>query len=679
LVACARWRGALGVGALLAALVVGCASRPAAPTAGIDRSAIDAGVRPQDDFFGHVNGTWLKTATIPPERSRIGGFVALRERTEGELLAIIEDAAKGPRDDDERRIAALYRSFMDEGAAERAGLAPLAGELAAIDQVATGDDVAAAIGRLDRLGARAPLALAIALDARDATRWLPTIGQSGLLLPDRDYYLVADEPRFVAARAACVAYLARLLALAGASDAAQQADAVFALETALARAQWTRVAARDPVRTYNKVGVDALAGVDARFAWPPFLAATGVAGRIDEVVVREPSYVTALAAAIAATPIPVWKAYLRTRLLDAYAPYLGNDFVAARFAFAGTALSGTPENLARWRRGVALVQQSLGDALGRLYVARHHPARSQHKMEVLVDNLFAAYRESIASLDWMSEATRREASAKLAAFQRKIGHPKTWIDYRTLELRADDLAGNVARARAFEHARQLARLGKPVDRDEWRITPQTVNAFYSASFNEIVFPAAILRPPFFDPDADDAVNYGAIGAIIGHEISHGFDHRGSQYDGSGNLRVWWTGEDRKRFEAKTKVLVEQYSAFAPLAGQHVDGELTLGENIADNSGLEIAYKAYRRSLGGREAAVIDGTTGDQRFFYGYAQAMRGKSRDEALLAQLRSDPHSPPVARVNGAVRNHPAFYATFGVRPGDGMYLAPEERVSIW
>jgi predicted metalloendopeptidase len=404
----ARWRGALVAAALVAALVVGCASRPAAPTAGIDRTAIDAGVRPQDDFFRHVNGTWLKTATIPPERSRIGGFVALRERTEGELLAIIEDAVKGPRDDDERRIAALYRSFMDEGAAERAGLAPLAGELAAIDQVATGDDVAAAIGRLDRLGARAPLALAIALDARDATRWLPTIGQSGLLLPDRDYYLVADEPRFVAARAACVAYLARLLALAGASDAAQQAEAVFALETALAGAQWTRVAARDPVRTYNKVRVDALAGVDPRFAWPPFLAATGVAGRIDEVVVREPSYVTALAAAIAATPIPVWKAYLRTRLLDAYAPYLGNDFVAARFAFAGTALSGTPENLARWRRGVALVQQSLGDALGKLYVARHHPARSQQKMEVLVDNLFAAYRESIGSLDWMSEATRRE-------------------------------------------------------------------------------------------------------------------------------------------------------------------------------------------------------------------------------------------------------------------------------
>ena len=636
-------------------------------------------MRPQDDFFRHANGTWLKTATIPPERSRIGGFIALRERTESELLAIIEDALKRPRDDDERRIAALYRSFMDEGAVERAGLMPLAGELAAIDAIATSDDVAAAIGRLDRLGARTPLSLAIALDARDATRYVPTIAQSALLLPDRDYYLVADEPRFAAAREACVVYLARLLALAGARDADQEARAVFALETALARAQWTKVAVRDPVRTYNKVAVDALAGVDARFAWGRYLGEAGIAGRSADVVVREPSYVAAVAGEIATTPIAVWKAYLRTRLLDAYARYLGNDFVVARFAFAGTALSGTTENLARWRRGIELVQQTLGDALGRLYVARHYPARSRERMEAMVDNLFVAYRDSIASLDWMSEATKREATAKLAAFHRKIGHPRTWIDYRTLDVRADDLAGNVARSRAFEHARQLARLGKPVDRDEWRITPQTVNAFYSASFNEIVFPAAILRPPFFDPDADDAVNYGAIGAIIGHEISHGFDHRGSQYDGNGNLRVWWTDEDRKRFEAKTKVLVAQYSAFVPLAGQHVDGELTLGENIADNSGLEIAYKAYRRSLGGRDAPVIDGTTGDQRFFYGYAQAMRGKSRDEALLAQLRSDPHSPSVARVNGAVRNHPAFYATFGVRPGDGMYLAPEERVSIW
>ena len=672
--------GRRGATLALAVALAGCASGPAAPPrAGIDRAAIDASVRPQDDFFRHANGTWLKTAPIPADRARIGGFVALRERTEGELRAIIDDAVRRPRDDDERRIAALYLSFLDEAAVERAGLAPLAGELAAIDAIASGDDVAAAIGRLDRLGARSPLGVVIALDARDATRWLPSIGQGGLLLPDRDYYLVADEPRFAAARTACVAYLARLLALAGASDARAQADAVFALETALASGHWTNVAARDPVKTYNRFAVDSLAGVDARFAWPRFLAATGVAGRSAEVVVREPSFVAALADAIATTPLPVWKAYLRTRLLDAYAPLLGNDFVAARFAFAGTALSGTPENLARWRRGIALVQESLGDALGRLYVARHHPARAQERMEALVDNLFAAYRESIASLDWMSEATKREATAKLAAFARKIGRPSRWIDYGALELRADDLVGNVVRARAFEHERQFARLGKPVDRDEWRITPQTVNAYYSASFNEIVFPAAILRPPFFDADADDAVNYGAIGAIIGHEISHGFDNRGSQYDGRGNLRVWWTEEDRRRFDAKTKVLVAQYSAFSPLAGQHVNGELTLGENIADNSGLEIAWKAYRRSLAGREAALIDGASGDQRFFYGYAQAMRSKSRDEALLMQIRSDPHSPAEARVNAAVRNHPAFHAAFAVRPGDGMYLAPEQRVSIW
>jgi predicted metalloendopeptidase len=379
-------------------------------------------------------------------------------------------------------------------------------------------------------------------------------------------------------------------------------------------------------------------------------------------------------------PLATWKDYARTRLLEAYAPYLDKAFVDARFAFIGTVLAGQQENRVRWKRGVQLVDQSMGEGLGKLYVATYFPPSSKARMEELVANLLAAYKDSITTIDWMSPATRKEALAKLAKFNAKIGYPKRWIDYRVLEIRRDDLVGNVMRARSFEDARQLAKLGKPIDRDEWGITPQTVNAYYNASMNEIVFPAAFMQSPNFNPVADDAVNYGAIGAVIGHEISHGFDDEGSQFDGDGNLRDWWTAEDRERFAAKTRALVAQYSAFvaAPPA-YHVNGELTLGENIADNSGLAIAYKAYRLSLGGKPAPVIDGMSGDERFFYGYAQTWRGKLREEATIAQVKADPHAPDEFRVIGAARNHPAFYSTFGVKPGDKMYLPPAERVSIW
>jgi predicted metalloendopeptidase len=668
--------------AALALSIVGCASErgPARQRSGIDRSAIDPAVRPQDDFFRHVNGRWLQATELPPDRARIGVFSMLRDRTEQVLRAIVEAAAERPRDADERRIGALYASFMDEDAAERAGLAPLARELRTIDAIGSTADLAAAIARLDVLGARVPIALVVTFDPAEPTRTMASIEQSGLLLPDRDYYLAEGEPRFAAARAACLAYLARLLALAGGgAGAADEARTVFALETRLARGHWSAVADRDPVRTHNKVALDRLAAVGAAVPWPAYLAAHDVAGRVVAVNVRQPSAVAAFAEEAAATPLAVWRAYLRTRLLDAFAPYLAREFVDARFAFVRDALRGTPENEPRGRRGLALVERSTGDALGRLYVERAFPVETKARVGVLVANLLAALHDSIGSAAWMSEPTRREAEAKLAAIQRKIGAPSRWIDYGALELRDDDLVGNVIRARAFARARALAKLGRPVDRDEWQMTPQRVNAYYEAALNEIVFPAAILQPPMFDPGADDAVNYGAIGAIIGHEISHGFDDEGSQYDGSGKLRVWWTDDDRKRFEGKTKLLVEQYSAFTPLAGQHVNGELTLGENIADNAGLAIAYMAYHRSLAGRPAPVIDGMSGDERFFYGYAQAYRSKSRESALLAQIRSNPHAPAEARVNGAVRNHPAFYSTFGVRPGDGMYLPPEQRVSLW
>ena len=649
-------------------------------SSGIDRSTFDPSVRAQDDFFRHVNGTWLKQTVIPPDKSRIGAFPALRDQTEAQLRVLVEDAARMRGDADARRIGDLYESFLDEATVERAGLGPLAVELAAIDALPSADALGAAMGRLDRLGVDLPIGFYITLDGRDTTRNIPWLAQSGLLLPDRDYYLVEGDARFTQARAAHLTYLGKLLTLSGAgADAAAQAQAVLGLETALARAQWTRVESRDPVRTYNKMTTSTLAPLAAGFDWTAYLAACGLTGRTSEIVVRQPSYLPAFTALATATPLPVWKSYLRTHLLHAYAPYLGKAFVDARFAFSGTALRGTTENEARWQRGIALVQQSAGEALGKVYVARHFPPASKARMEKLVANLLAAYRESIDSLDWMSAATKREAQAKLATFRPKIGYPARWIDYGALDIRRDDLVGNVARARAFEYDRQLAKLGAPVDRDEWRATPQTVNAYYSAAFNEIVFPAAILQPPFFRPDADDAVNYGAIGAVIGHEISHGFDDKGSQYDGAGHLRLWWTPEDRKRFEAKTRILVDTYSAFSPLPGYTVNGELTLGENIADNSGLEIAYKAYHRSLAGKPAPVVDGTSGDQRFFYGFAQIYRNKSRDEALVAQIKSDPHSPGEFRVMGTLRNHPAFYSTFGVRPGDGMFLPPEQRVSIW
>ncbi len=649
-------------------------------SSGVDRTGIDATVRPQDDFFRYVNGAWLKKTEIPADRSRIGSFITLREKSETELHGLIEDAARTHASGDAQRIGDLYESFMNEAAVEKAGLGPLKGELAAIDAMGSPNDLGAEFGRLERLDVSLPVAVYVSLDSRDSTHYVPWMTQNGLLLPDRDYYLVADDAKFAQARTALVAYLTKLLELSGASgDAAVQAQAVLGLETALARGQWTRVEGRNPVKTYNKMAMSALGTAAPGFDWTAYLSAFGVSGKASDLVVRQPTYLPAFTAQLAATPLPVWKAYLRTHLLHSFAPYLGKSYVDARFAFSGTALLGTTENIDRWKRGVALVGASEGEAAGKLYVAKYFPPESKARMEKLVANLLAAYRESIDSLDWMSPQTKQEAQAKLARFTPKIGYPNRWIDYSTLVVRPDDLIGNVERARAFEHERNLAKLGKPVDRDEWHMTPQTVNAYYNPTLNEVVFPAAILQPPFFDAAADDAVNYGAIGAVIGHEISHGFDDSGSQYDGTGNLRMWWTAEDRERFGTKTKALVDEYSAFSPVAGYTINGALTLGENIADNSGLEIAYKAYHQSLGGKTAPVIDGTTGDQRFFFGFAQAFRGKTREAALLSQIKSDPHSPEEFRVNGVIRNHPAFYSTFNVKPGDAMYLPPDKRVSIW
>jgi putative endopeptidase len=666
-------------GALLTAQT-SLAADPPALKSGVDRASFDPSVRAQDDFFRHVNGGWLKRTEFPADKAYLGSFDVINEKIQGELRELVEAAAKAPRDADARRIGDLYASFMDEAAVEKAGLAPLASELAAIDKVTSPSQLASAIGHLTSLAVDMPIDVDINQDARKAERYVPSLSQGGLGLPDRDYYLVADDAKFKQARERYVVYMARLLELGHASGAAKaSAEAVLTLETALAKGQWTRVENRDPVKTYHRVDLAGLAPLAPGLDWAAWLAATGLAGKTGDVIVAQPSYLTAFAAQLSATPLPVWRSYLRVRLLNGYARFLGKDFVEARFDFIGRTLSGTSEQLPRWKRGVSLVEASIGESLGKLYVDAYFPAESKARMEKLVANLLATYRESIDSIDWMTPATKKEAQAKLATFMPKIGYPKRWLDYSRVVLRPDDLVGNVTRAHIFEVQRGLDKLGKPIDRDEWGITPQTVNAYYNPLLNEIVFPASVLQPPLFDPAADDAVNYGAIGAIIGHEISHGFDDEGSQFDGTGNLREWWTAEDRQRFEAKTTMLVAQYSAFSPFPGYHVDGELTLGENIADNAGAEIAYKAYRRSLGGQPAPVIDGASGDQRFFYGFAQAFRGKVRDAALLTQIKSDPHSPDEFRVNGVVRNHDAFYKTFGLKPGDALYLPPEQRVSIW
>ena len=671
-----------------AALLAGALSNataqtaPAAPPAraGIDRTLMDPAVKPQDDFFRYANGRWLQSTPMPADRAYIGGLDDINRSTQLQLKALVEEAGARRGDDAEgAQIADLYASFMDEATLDKRGVKPLADELAAVRAIKDFGELAATFARFVRLGVSAPLRVGVVQDDRDSSRYVPSVWQAGLGLPNRDYYLQESDARFGEARVKYVEYLTRLFLLADERDAETRARAVLVLETELARVQWSEVENRDPIKTYNRTPLTGLPGLAPAFDWGRFLADTGLAGKTPDVLVGQPSYLQGLNSLLQTVPLDVWKAYATAHLLHEFAPYLGKDFSTARFAFAGTALQGSTQEMPRWERGVRLVGQSLGESLGKRYVARHFPALSKARIEALVDNLLDAYRESINTREWMSSATRGEALAKLAKFHVKVGYPTRWIDYRTVKIERGDLLGNVRRARAFEYTRNLEKLGKPIDRVEWGMTPQTVNAYYDPSMNEIVFPAAFLQPPAFDAGADDAANFGAVGAVIGHEISHGFDDQGSLYDGDGNLRDWWSKQDKERFSTRSAALIAQYSAFSPLPGYNVNGELTLGENIADNSGLEIAYKAWRLSLGGKASPVIDGLSGDARFFLGWAQQWRSKVREEAMLQQIKSDPHSPDEFRVNGAVRNHPAFAPAFGVKPGDPMYLAPEARVSIW
>jgi putative endopeptidase len=678
-----RWTlGLLGASLALGGTTAGLnAQMPASPPAlGIDTTQLDRGVRPQDDFFRYVNGSWLKSVRIPEDRSRYGAFEELAERTDQALLAIIEEATAARRAEpgsDEQKVGDLYRSFMDTARVEALGVEPLRPELRRIQALGSRKELPAHFARLRRMGVGLPFGFYVGQDAKQSDRYIAYLSQSGLGLPDRDYYLKQDD-KFEQARQAYLRYAETMLRLAGHRNPAEAARQILALETALAERHWERARSRDREATYNLFSVEQLAREHPNLGWRTFLDAAD-AEQTPGVVVRQPDYLRALDQLIATTPLDTWKAYLTLSLLDTYAGQLSRPFADARFDFSGRALQGLEEQRPRWKRGVDQVEAVLGMPLGRMYVRRHFRPEAKARMERLVDNLRVAFREGIDGLEWMGPETRAQAKDKLAKFTVKIGYPDRWPDYSGLEVRADDLVGNVMRSRAFEYGRMVGRLGQPIDREEWGMTPQTVNAYYSPSKNEIVFPAAILQPPFFDVEADDAVNYGAIGGVIGHEISHGFDDQGRRSDGEGNLRDWWTETDARAFEQRADMLVEQYAGYEPVEGLPINGRLTLGENIGDLSGLAVAYQAYRRSLDGAEAPIIGGFTGDQRFFMGWAQIWRNLYREEALRQRLLTDSHSPGEYRVNGVLVNLPEFYAAFGVEPGDRMYLAPEKRVKIW
>ncbi|MEU1329752.1 M13-type metalloendopeptidase [Streptomyces sp. NPDC005865] len=648
------------------------------------RPGMNPEIRPQDDLFGHVNGVWLDTEKIPDDRSSWGPFVQLADTAEQQVKTIIQElAAQAAADpaaasEDARKIAALYASFMDEETVAARGLAPaqpLIDEVAALRDTR---ELAAFLGRFERVGGSGLFGSYIDTDDRDSDRYLFNVLQGGLGLPDESYY---REEKFAEIREKYLAHLTELLTLGKHPDAAAAARTVLALETRLAEGHWERAETRDVQKTYNLTTLDELTALAPEFDWRGFVAGLGGSdATIAETCVRQPSYLAHLSTVLAEVPMEQWRDWAMTRVLRGCAPYLSDEFVRNNFEFYGRTLNGTPELRARWKRAVALVEGAMGEAVGKEYVARHFPPSSKAIMDDLVANLLEAYRQSIARLDWMTDETKERAYEKLATFRPKIGYPDTFRDYSALEVSADDLLANAQAAAAFETDRQVAKIGGPVDRDEWFMLPQTVNAYYNPGTNEICFPAGILQKPFFSPDADPAENYGGIGSVIGHEIGHGFDDQGAQYDGKGNLNDWWTAADKTAFEAKSKALVEQYDGFSPrnLPGESVNGSLTVGENIGDLGGLTIGHTAYLISLDGAPMPESDGLTGSQRLFMNWAYCWRAKRRTEQEQQYLTIDPHSPPEFRAN-IVRNLDEFHEAFGTAKGDGLWLDPTERVRIW
>ena len=648
-------------------------------SSGIDTTELDPRTRPQDDLFRHVNGAWITRTEIPSDKARYGSFYVLAEAAEKAVQDIIIEAQAAAPGTEERKYGDLYASFMDEERINALGAAPLVPLLAKVAEVTDIRSLLETLGALERAGTTGFLQLFVDNDPGRPDRYLVFLEQGGIGLPDESYY---REDSFAEVRAKYRLFVGRMLTLAGMDEADARAARVVDLETAIAAAHWDNVRTRDSEATYNLLPWDeaaALAGGVDLNAW---LDAVDVPdGALAEVVVREPSFVEGVASLLTDDRLDAWTDWLAWQVIRSNAAYLSDEFVEANFDFYGRTLTGTPEMRVRWKRGVSLVEGSLGEAVGRTYVDRHFSTTAKAGMDVLVDHLIEAYRQSIAGLPWMTQETRGRALEKLEKFTPKIGFPVKWRDYSSLEISADDLLGNVSAANEFEFQRELGKIGMPLDRDEWFMTPQTINAYYNPGFNEIVFPAAILQYPFFDETRDAAANYGAIGAVIGHEIGHGFDDQGSKYDGDGLLTDWWTAEDRAAFEKLTTSLIAQYDALAPaqVPGNHVNGALTIGENIGDLGGLGIAWKAYLLSLGGQVPPVIDGMTGAERFFISWAQAWQMKARDEEVIRLLTIDPHSPNEFRCNQIVRNIDDYYTTFDVTEADALWLAPDERVTIW
>ena len=645
-------------------------------TTGIDQTTFDPQIRPQDDLFRHVNGPWLRTTDIPADKATAGAFVTLFDEAEQKVRAIIEGCV-GATAGEKRQIGDLYTSFMDEERVEALGAQPTSGDLARVDAITDIADFVATLGVLERAAVDSVFGIYIAPDRGQPDRYIAHLSQSGISLPDESYY---REEGFAPIREAFLRHVAVMFELAGLDDAAGRAAKVFELETKVAFNHWDRVRCRDTRATYNLLAADAVQKLIPPFDFDAWARAADVpAETLAEVVVAQPSFLEGLATLLTDDDVESWKDWLRWQIVHGAAPHLSTPFVQENFEFYGRTLSGTDELRPRWKRGVSFVEGAMGEAVGKIYIGTEYPDVARERMSELIDNLIGAYRESIQSLSWMSEGTKQRALDKLGAFTPKVGHPPKFKDYSALETDPTDLVGNARRALSVSMDRELAKIGKPIDRDEWFMTPQTVNAYYNPTMNEIVFPAAILQPPFFDPEADDAVNYGAIGAVIGHEIGHGFDDQGSKYDGTGALNDWWTDDDRAAFDKLATTLIEQYDALSPdgADGQKVNGALTIGENIGDLGGLGIAYKAFRRS--GPSDEPIDGLTPDQRFFLSWAQAWQAKVRPAEVRRRLTVDPHSPPEFRCNQTVRNIDAFYEAFDVTPDDGLWLDPVERVTIW
>ena len=650
---------------------------------GIPLNELSSEIRPQDDLFRHVNETWLAATPIPADKATYGTFVILAEEAERNTRVILEEARTAPVGTEMRKLGDLFTSFMDEEAIDRNGLQPIQPLLDEVGAITNLQEFLALLGRTQREGLASAFHLFVDSDPGDPSRYLVFLEQGGLSLPDERYY---REERFQAIHGDLTAHIQRMLELAGRQDARAALQRIVALEDEVASHHWDNVACRDSVKTYNLTSFDDLLATVAKVSpgcaletWAEGLGAPSHA--LEEVVLRQPSFLEGLASLFTQDQLPAWKDWLTWRIIHASAPYLPAAFVEENFAFYGTKLTGAAQIRDRWKRGVGFVEGAMGEAIGHIYVDRHFNANAKQQMDTLVANLLAAYRERISNLEWMTPSTRERALDKLNKFRPKIGYPSSWKDYSALSVDASNLWENIRHVSEWHFARELNKIGRPVDRDEWFMTPQTVNAYYNPGFNEIVFPAAILQYPFFDPDRDQAANYGAIGAVIGHEIGHGFDDEGSRYDGDGRLHDWWTAEDREAFESRTRSLIAQYDALVPRQspGHTVNGSLTIGENIGDLGGLGIAWFAYQLSLGGQEPPVIDGLTGAQRFFYSWAIGWRDKRRDEEMLRRLATDPHSPNEFRCNQVVRNIDAFHDAFHTTASDPMWLPVQERVSIW